>query len=154
MAEIATLPDTEIASASLMLEPALSAPRRARSFARESLCRWGEIEELIEAAVLIVSELATNAVCHGASVPAAEPEGAPDSFISLTLALHCESLQIEVFDGSSILPVRRAAGHESDCGRGIMIIEALAGSWASGLVPDGGKWVRASLPRAVDALAQ
>jgi anti-sigma regulatory factor (Ser/Thr protein kinase) len=152
VAGCAAPPDTEAASASLELQAVLSAARQARRFTRESLRLWGEDEELVEAAELVVSELATNAICHGVQPSDGcghEPE--PDSkTITLTLTVHLDALHIEVRDGSAILPVRRAAGGEDDCGRGLAIIAALAKSWTSGLDPDGGKWVRAALPRVSD----
>src|SRR6266404_6525471 len=44
----------EVSSASISLQPALTAPRQARAFTRQSLYRWGEDEQLIEAVVLVV----------------------------------------------------------------------------------------------------
>lgn len=40
------------------------APGKARSFTREALTAWG-VEDLLDQAVLIVSELTTNAERHG-----------------------------------------------------------------------------------------
>ncbi|MEU1624909.1 ATP-binding protein [Streptomyces sp. NPDC020096] len=155
VAECAVPPHTEVASASLELRAVLPAARQARTFTRECLRLWDEGEELIEAAVLIVCELATNAIRHGAALLLAErgPEQEPDSMITLKLALEPDVLHIEVRDGSAVLPVQRVAGHGDDCGRGLMIIAALAESWTSGRDPNGGKWVRARLPRMVGALA-
>ena len=59
----------EVSSASITLQPALAAPRQARTFTRRSLYRWGEDEQLIEAAVLVVCEPVTNAVRHGVEPP-------------------------------------------------------------------------------------
>ncbi|GAA1931662.1 hypothetical protein GCM10009753_76890 [Streptantibioticus ferralitis] len=155
MAECAVPPHTEVASASLELQAVLPAARQARTFTRECLHLWDEGEELIEAAVLIVCELATNAIRHGAALLLAERGRGrePDSMITLTLALQPDVLHIEMRDGSEVLPVQRAAGHGDDCGRGLMIIAALAESWTSGRDPGGGKWVRARLPRTTGAHA-
>lgn len=175
VAEIAIPPDvevvpadTEVASVSLELQAVLPAAREARTFTEESLRLWGEGEQLIEAAVLIVCELATNAIRYGAQPLPPEcgrepgPESGPESGLerrpesesvfTLRLALQPEGLHIEVRDGSAVLPVQRSAGREDDCGRGLLIIAALAESWTCGLDPDGGKWVRASLSRVPDAL--
>ncbi|GGU99437.1 hypothetical protein GCM10010211_78460 [Streptomyces albospinus] len=149
LAECAVPPHTEVASASLELKAVLPAARQARTFTRECLRLWDEGEELIEAAVLIVCELATNAIRHGATLLMAERgllQG-PDSMITLKLALRPDVLHIEVRDGSAVLPVQRAAGQGDDGGRGLTIIAALAESWTSGRDPSGGKWVRARLPR-------
>ncbi|QHC22896.1 ATP-binding protein [Streptomyces sp. GS7] len=153
VAECDAPPHTEVASASLELKAVLPAARQARTFTRECLRLWDEGEELIDAAVLIVCELATNAIRHGAALLLAERGvgHAPDSMITLTLALQPDVLHIEVRDGSAVLPVPRAPEHGDDSGRGLVIIAALAESWTSGRDPRGGKWVRARLPRATSA---
>ncbi|WP_369393341.1 ATP-binding protein [Streptomyces sp. CG1] len=146
--------DAEVASASIELPAVLTAPREARAFTRRSLRRWGAAEDLVEAAVLVVCELVTNAVCHGSQAPldkrrrVAHPdERGPESSITLTLGLRPDELHAEVHDQSPDLPIPRSAGHDDDCGRGLAIVSALAGSWTSGWQPGGGKWVRACLPR-------
>ncbi|TJZ44559.1 ATP-binding protein [Streptomyces piniterrae] len=157
VAEIAVPPDVEVACASLELQAFLPAAARTRAFTKESLRRWGEGEELIEAAVLVVSELVTNAIRHGAAdlLPAECGRGqrGPEPHFTLRLALRPDVLHIEVYDGSAILPVQRTPGRDDDCGRGLLIIAALAESWTCGLDPDGGKWVRAALSRVPEALA-
>ncbi|WP_052229734.1 ATP-binding protein [Streptomyces sp. CT34] len=153
MAECTRPPHTEVASASLELRAVLPAARQARTFTRQCLRLWDEGEELIDAAVLIVCELATNAIRHGAALLLAERGvgHGPDAMITLTLALQPDVLHIEMRDGSAVLPVQRTAGQGDDCGRGLMIIAALAESWTAGRDPGGGKWVRARLPRTTGA---
>lgn len=139
----------ELTSVSLALPAVLPSARQARTFTAESLRLWGEDEELIEAAVLIVCELATNAICHGARLLAEYGrERGPDSLITVRLALESDVLHIEVYDESVTLPVQRAAGRDEDCGRGMVIVTALAESWTCRPDPEGGKWVRATLSRA------
>ncbi|MEU8974542.1 ATP-binding protein [Streptomyces monashensis] len=152
--------DAEVASAAIELPAALTAPREARAFTRRSLHRWGAAEDFIEAAVLVVCELVTNAVCHGSPTPAdnrrhvAPPdERGPEWSITLTLGLRPDELHAEVRDQSPELPVPRAAGHDDADGRGLAIVGALAGSWTSGWAPGGGKWVRACLPRVAAPVA-
>lgn len=154
-AEIAIPRDAELTSASLTLPAVLSSARDARSFTARALRRWGEGDELIEAAVLIVCELATNAIRHGARRPAGcHPRGrGRDAVITLRLVLAAEALRIEVHDGSAILPVQRTAGRDEDCGRGMLIVDALAESWSCGPAPEGGKWVRATVSRRGPAAA-
>ncbi|MFI6764569.1 ATP-binding protein [Streptomyces sp. NPDC050355] len=153
VAEFAIARDVELTSASCALPAVLSSARQARTFTAEFLRLRGEDEEFIEAAVLIVCELATNAIRHGARLLAEYGrERGPDSEVTLRLALQSDVLHIEVHDGSVILPVQRAAGREEDCGRGMTIIAALAESWTCGPDPAGGKWVRATLRRPTEAL--
>ncbi|MFF4947959.1 ATP-binding protein [Streptomyces chattanoogensis] len=148
VAEFAIPRDAELTSVSLALPAVLPSARRARAFTARALRLWGEREELIDAAVLIVCELATNAIRHGARSPAVYGrEGAPGATITLKLAWEPEALHIEVYDGSATLPVQRTAGQDEDCGRGMLIITALAASWTCGPAPEGGKWVRATLSR-------
>ncbi|ARF53886.1 ATP-binding protein [Streptomyces gilvosporeus] len=152
VAECAIPRDVDVASASLTLPAVLRSARQARTFTATSLRLWDESDDLIEAAVLIVCELATNAIQHGARPPdgaAGEPE--PDAVITLRLTRASAVLHIEVHDGSAVLPVPRTAAGDEDCGRGMAIIAALAESWTCGRNPGGGKWVRATLPCAAVA---
>ncbi|MDH2388036.1 ATP-binding protein [Streptomyces sp. HNM0663] len=134
-------------SAALQLRAVEPSARRARAFTRTWLRRWGE-DDLVDPALLVVCELATNAIRHGARDSAGQGGArTPAPRITLVLTLRPDALDIEVRDGSAVLPLPRTAGRDDDCGRGLMIIEALAESWACGLASDGGKWVRASLSR-------
>jgi hypothetical protein len=137
----------EVSSASISLQSALTAPRQARAFTRQSLHRWGEDEQLIEAAVLVVCSPVTNAVRHAAQPPSPgrRCERIRPSLITHTPTLHPDALRAEVRDGSGILPVQRSAGREDDCGRGLAIVDALAEYWRSGRAPGGGKSVRACI---------
>jgi hypothetical protein len=134
----------EVPSASITLQPALTAPGQVRTFTRRSVYRWGEDEQLIEAAGRVVCERVTNAVRHCAqpSSPGRRCERIRLSLITLTMTLHPDALRAEVRDDSGILPVQRPAGHHDACGRGLAIIDALAEYWTPGRAPRGGKWVR------------
>ncbi|WP_108990052.1 ATP-binding protein [Streptomyces coelicoflavus] len=87
--------------------------RAARRFTAAVLARWGVHGEHGEAAVLIVSELATNAVRHGRSD------------LTVALALAGDTLRIDVTDhGAPSAPPRPPAPGE--CGRGLDIVGCLA----------------------------
>lgn len=133
--EIAIPRVAEPASASLTLPAALTSARKARTFTAQAMRLWGEAEELVEAAVLIVCELATNAIRHGSGL------------VTLRLLLEPHALHIEVHDGSAMPPVQRTAGRDEDRGRGMLIVDALAETWSCGTAPEGGKWVRATVAR-------
>jgi anti-sigma regulatory factor (Ser/Thr protein kinase) len=135
----------EAASASITVQPIPAAPRQARTFTRQSPYRWGEDEQLSEAAVLVVCEPVTNTVRHGAQPP---PPGRPceriwPSLVPVILTLHPGALHAGVRDGSGILPIQRSAGREDGCGRGLAITGALAGHSTSDRAPGGGNRVRA-----------
>jgi two-component sensor histidine kinase len=70
-------------------------------------------------AALVVTELVTNAVIHGA-----EP-------ISLHLWLGRDGVRLGVSDGNAELAVPRAAGPTASHGRGLHIVNRLASRWGS-----------------------
>ena len=89
------------------------------------LTGWGA-EVYLWAALTVVSELATNAVLH-ARTP-----------FTVALELGADSLRVEVSDRSLRRPQPRAYGEDATTGRGLALLEALAG--ATGVeVTDGGK---------------
>ena len=109
------------------------APARARREARVRLAPWGVGDEVLEAALLVISELVTNAVRHG---------NAP---VSMRLLRDVGTVVIEVADSDRRRPRRRAATPEDESGRGMAIVDALVSRW--GVRPTaGGKALWAELP--------
>ncbi|MGI5479297.1 ATP-binding protein [Streptomyces lavendofoliae] len=128
------------------------APGKARSFTREALTAWG-VEDLLDQAVLIVSELTTNAERHGrtpdadAGVPSGT-DGEPVDEITLTLALQDGVVGIEVEDNSPAPPVPRIPSFYETSGRGLHLVSATASAWTSCLKEGGrGKRVIALVER-------
>lgn len=82
-----------------------------------STCRSWSVPELTDAAVLVLSELVTNAVVHAGTplLLLAEHNGA-----GLTLA---------VADGSVAAPAVLPEDDDREDGRGMAIIEAMAAGW-------------------------
>jgi len=77
-----------------------------------------------EAALLIVSELVTNAYEHSTH------PGTHVAFIALSLRLFSDRLLIEVIDSSPRPPVLRpAADTEAESGRGLAVVDALSRDW-------------------------
>lgn len=74
-------------------------------------------DELRECAVLITSELASNAVSHG--------EGA----FTVTARLSADELYVAVTDGGLAVPVPRTPAPTEPHGRGLMIVASLADRW-------------------------
>ncbi|MFF2655128.1 SpoIIE family protein phosphatase [Streptomyces sp. NPDC058045] len=109
------------------------APRHARRFTRRTLRTWGVAAD-VDLALLVVSELVTNAVVH------------TDGPVRLELTLINDRLRIAVSDKSPRSPVKPTSiGWEATGGRGIMLVEAVSAAW--GTVPvSGGKQVWAELP--------
>ncbi|GAA1939045.1 ATP-binding protein [Kitasatospora viridis] len=90
--------------------------RTARRLAHAALRRWGTDADTVDQALLVVSELVTNAVEH-----ALPP-------VTLRLSRHPHALHIEVADGG---PAARDGAWTAGCmpeehGRGLAIVTAIA----------------------------
>ncbi len=109
------------------------AVRHARRFTRRTLRTWGVERDTMDAALLIVSELVTNALVH------------TEGQVRLDLSLLNHRLRLAVADGSPRSPVKPTSiGWEATGGRGILLVEAVSAAWGS--VPvSGGKQVWADL---------
>ncbi|MFJ3714672.1 SpoIIE family protein phosphatase [Streptomyces sp. NPDC090057] len=109
------------------------AVRHARRFTRRTLRTWGVSPDTLDAALLVVSELVTNALVH---------TGGP---VRLDLSLVNHRLRLAVADTSPRSPVQPTSiGWEATGGRGILLVEAVSAAW--GTVPvSGGKQVWADL---------
>jgi anti-sigma regulatory factor (Ser/Thr protein kinase) len=86
----------------------------ARHFVARSLADWGLMDPDVP---LLVSELATNAVLHARSEFAVCVTTAP------------ERIRVEVSDFNSRLPTLVTVPADAYSGRGLMLLQALAGSW-------------------------
>ncbi|MFD4831015.1 ATP-binding protein [Streptomyces uncialis] len=96
----------------------LQSVRAAREFARALLREW-ELSGLHGSVVLCVSELATNALLHGAP---------PDDGFWLRAGYDGAVLRVEVRDGGAGAPcVGERAPDES--GRGLMLVAASSDAW-------------------------
>ncbi|MGW2036166.1 MULTISPECIES: ATP-binding protein [Streptomyces] len=112
--------------------------RTARRFVSARLSSWRVPEDACANAVLLVSELATNAVLHTFSL----------RILCGIRLLSDAGLRLEVHDrddSARRLP-RRAPGPDDECGRGLLLVQEIADSW--GVVPSpltGGNAVWANL---------
>jgi hypothetical protein len=93
--------------------------------------QW-ELDDLVDFANLIVTELATNAIVHARSG------------FSVSLNHDGSVVRITVGDRAAAVPQRAPGGAEMPRGRGIPIVEALASRWGH-LALDHGKLVWAEL---------
>ena len=107
----------------------------ARAFVRETLFRWGETSR-VKDALLVTSELFTNAVLHGS--------GRIDVYVTLDP----EALRIAVVDdGLPPDPWPRRDATPTPGGRGLQIVDALASTWGNNFDPAGRTRVWAEMPR-------
>ncbi|MEU5208596.1 SpoIIE family protein phosphatase [Streptomyces sp. NPDC020742] len=100
----------------------------ARRFTARTLRTWGVTEEM-DVALLVVSELVTNAIAH------------TQGEVQLDLTLAADRLRVAVNDASPRAPVKpTSVDWEATGGRGLLLVEAMSTSWGS--VPlSGGKQV-------------
>jgi anti-anti-sigma factor len=137
--------------AELPLGPSVTAPSAARRFVVDACWQWRleEVddlndpmarlwaEDLVDRALLVASELATNAVVH------------TQGPLRLRLELRGERLHLAVYDRSPRL-LRLAAepgDAEAEGGRGLLVVEQLASAWGVHHPPEGGKVIWCVLER-------
>ncbi|WP_329560219.1 ATP-binding protein [Streptomyces uncialis] len=104
----------------------LQSVRAAREFARALLREW-ELSGLHGAVVLCVSELATNALLHGAP---------RDDGFWLRAGYDGAVLRVEVRDGGAGVPCV-GEGVPDESGRGLMLVAASSDAWGVDRDPDG-----------------
>lgn len=92
-------------------------------------CQACDLEELCDLAALLTSEVVTNAVVHGSGRVEVRP----------TLREH--GLRVEVGDANPTPPARLQAGVGEEHGRGVALVDSLAGSWGVRPGAGGGKVV-------------
>ncbi|WP_395695617.1 response regulator [Nocardioides sp.] len=113
----------------------LSSVADARRFVKQHLREWG-IEEPLDDALLVVSELAANALTHARSS------------YRLRLSASRAALRIEVDDAGAGTPEPQPLTDTEEHGRGLHLVDALAASWGMEAAETGGKrvWAELALP--------
>jgi signal transduction histidine kinase len=117
------MPSTAIreGSVSCRYSRALTAPRDAREAARKTLCNWG-LDDHVDVAQVIISELVTNAIRHGAGP------------VGTRISCDRRYLHVEVHDDGPGRPVRRHANAEDESWRGLTVIDGLMQLYGGSLV--------------------
>lgn len=118
------------------LPPHDHSPARGRQFVREALFSTAR-QDVVDIAVLLASELITNAILHGRSE------------VELTVEINSAGVKVSAADMNSRLPVMQSIDELALDGRGIAIVNLLASSWGV-TATEGGKivWFCLDLPRA------
>jgi anti-sigma regulatory factor (Ser/Thr protein kinase) len=108
--------------ASIRLSPHPTSARAAREFVARTLLEWGRGDQT-EAAVLLTSELVTNAIIHARTE------------VAVTMRVAGDGLRVVVLDESDEQPSPRSEADELGGGRGLKLVDAVAASW--GVAPQG-----------------
>ena len=103
-----------------------------RGQARLAMRSWMLLDEVVDTATLLASELATNALVHGRGR------------VELRLRLTRDRLVLESADSGQQMPRRRRAGDDDEGGRGLQLVATLADRWGF-RATDEGKVVWAEL---------
>jgi DNA-binding NarL/FixJ family response regulator len=113
----------------------LSSAREARDFTRSVLDQW-HAPDVLDDALLVVSEMVTNAVTHAASS------------CELRISVSPEAVRVEVVDRGAGTPDPMPPSATRIGGRGLHLIDALTAAWGVEPEDGGGKTVWAELLRA------
>ena len=116
---------TELQVCRVRLAASPAAAGEARSQVRAAIRAWDiPVEEDI--AVLLTSELVTNAIGH-------------ETGESVTLAVTCSfgQLRVEVHDTSRTFPVLVDAAADAEAGRGLMLVATFSATWGIYRTPAG-----------------
>jgi PAS domain S-box-containing protein len=115
---LARTPAPPLASAQITLRPQPQQVAAGRRFTRETLTAWQQTE-LADTACLLVSEILTNAVRHA------------DQTIGLHLHHTAREIIAEITDDNAQLPQRIPPAPAGESGRGLTLVDALAGTWGA-----------------------
>ena len=116
---------TELYQRRVRLSRKPAAAAEARSQVRAAVRDW-KVPVDPDIAVLLASDLVTNAITHGDAE-------------TLTLAIRCSRshLRIDVYDKSRSLPLGMYEPADADAGRGLVLVAALSTEWGSFRTPAG-----------------
>lgn len=108
----------------MLLQPRPSSVAEARRQIRDLLTGSGR-EDLLDACLLLVSEVVTNALLHAGTE------------IELRAVLLTGGVRVEVGDGSPHLPTPRSYAATAGTGRGLAMLESMVDDWGVTRLPHG-----------------
>ena len=94
-----------------------TAAAEARNQVRAAICAWN-VPVDPDTAVLLTSELVTNAIRHEAG-----------GTVMLTITCICDQLRVDVHDTSRRAPMPVEARADAETGRGLMLVATLSADW-------------------------
>jgi anti-sigma regulatory factor (Ser/Thr protein kinase) len=122
---LAAIRPADLRECHVRLATSPAAPAQARSEVRAAICAW-DVSVDGDLAVLLTSELVTNAVAHE-----------PGETITLVITSSPDRLRVDVHDSSLALPVLQDAAGDAETGRGLMLIASLSAEWGFFRTPGG-----------------
>jgi anti-sigma regulatory factor (Ser/Thr protein kinase) len=120
----------------------LSAVAAARAEVEAAICAWC-VPVDPDVAILLTSELVTNAVTHATVSASRNRRAARRGFaaeaVLLVIAADDAGLRVDVHDGSGDLPVLSDCPAEADAetGRGLLLVTSLSAEWGFYRTPGG-----------------
>jgi anti-sigma regulatory factor (Ser/Thr protein kinase) len=94
-----------------------AAAAEARGQVRAAICTW-DVPVDPSVAVLLTSELVTNAITHGAG-----------GTVMLAVSCSGDQLRVDVHDTSRALPAPADVPADAESGRGLMLVASLSAEW-------------------------
>ncbi|MFD0901744.1 ATP-binding protein [Actinomadura sediminis] len=129
------------AADTIVLRAAVESVKEARDAVAKMSDTWGIPGEI---PCLVVSELATNAIVHGASGPT-------DHIVVRAYEMDNGKRVIEVWDRGETWPEPgQVPEDDTESGRGLLLVDALTDGWGVRPLNEGGKVVFAKLSHATD----
>ena len=118
------------------MEDDIGAVGVVRHRAADVLAGWGVGPDVREEALLLLSELTTNALLHG------RPP------VEVRLSRDRRHLTLEVHDSAPTLPRRAHPGEDDEHGRGLLLVSLIAQRWGTRPTPAGkAVWCVLDLPQ-------
>jgi anti-sigma regulatory factor (Ser/Thr protein kinase) len=109
----------------LVLNPGPESVKAAREFTDATLRDW-LLDDLVEEAVIVASELVTNAIRHGSHCTVSSA-AAPT--VQLAWQRQADRIVCVVTDSSDLPPVLDDADMTAESGRGLQVVHALTAAW-------------------------
>src|SRR5271169_794031 len=116
---------TELRGCRIRLTTGPAASAEARRQVRAAICAW-EIPVDPDVAILLTSELVTNAIRHEVT-----------GIVMLTITCSGGQLRVDVHDTSRCLPMLVDASADDEAGRGLMLVTTLSDEWGFYRTPAG-----------------
>jgi anti-sigma regulatory factor (Ser/Thr protein kinase) len=116
---------TELRQCRVRLTAGPAASAEARRQVRAAICAW-EIPVDQDVAVLLTSELVTNAIRHEVT-----------GIVMLAITCSYGELRVDVHDTSRCLPMLVDAPADAEAGRGLMLVTTLSDEWGFYRTPAG-----------------